>query len=297
MLYDTSRRATIEWDKKGWPANLAVCRRNLGNKTFYFISNQNDQEQWYDFSFRYQGLKPEIYDPVTGKINKPFSADTTNGFVTFSELFEPYESKFIVFSKPGLPKPYEWDDLKLARIVNRWQPVGQNEWDISFKDHENVVTRKLVLDSALMASGHEKEALDAVALKSWTEDSMPFIKYFSGTAVYGTTYNFDKSPDTLNVVELQMQNVLNIASVKVNGVDCGTVWTYPYHVDIKKAIRPGENKIEIAVTNTWRNRLIGDEVMPEMRTTWLNSPYKLKDKPLLPAGIIGQVLLFTKWGE
>jgi hypothetical protein len=47
-------------------------------------------------------------------------------------------------------------------------------------------------------------------------------------------------------------------------------------------------EIEIALTNTWRNRLIGDELQPAQRTTWLNSPYKMQDKPLLPAGLVGR---------
>jgi len=278
-------------------SNLVVCRRDFENKTIYFVSNQNKQDGWRDFLFRYKGLKPEIYDPVTGKIDKPFSADTAKGFVKFSELFAPYESKFIVFSKTGIQEPYEWNNEKLARRVDRIQPLYPNGWEINFKNKEGDITRKLVFDSARLAKGYVKEVLGAIELKSWAEDSLPFIKYFSGTAVYRTTYNFDKNPDTVNVVELQMNNVNNIASVKVNGIDCGTIWTYPYHIDIKKAIRLGENKIEIAVTNTWRNRLIGDELIPEKRTTWLNSPYKLKDKPLLPAGIIGDVEIHTRWGE
>jgi hypothetical protein len=298
MLYDTSQRATIEWSEKGWAPNLAVCRRDIGSKTIYFVSNQNDQEQWYDFSVRYKGLKPEIYDPVTGKICKPFSTDTSNGFVKFFELFAPNESKFIVFEKAGLPEPYEWDNIKMSRVVKRMQPLYMNGWEISFKENENVITRKLVFDSARLAKGFVKEVLDAVELKSWTEDSLPFIKYFSGTAVYRTTYTFDKNPDTVNAVELQMQSVMNIASVKVNGIECGTVWTPPYHVDIKKAIKPGENKIEIEVTNTWHNRLIGDNLLPQYkRTTWTTAPFRLKDKRLLPAGIIGRVEIFTKWGE
>lgn len=296
MLYDTSQHVMFGW-KERWPPNLAICRRDIEDKTIYFVSNPDNQELWFDFMFRYKGLKPEIYDPVTGKIDKPFSADTANGFVKFSVLLAPYESKFFVFSKAGVPEPYEWNNIKLARIVDRMQPLYPNGWEINFKDKEGDITRKLVFDSARLAKGYAKEVFDAVELKSWTEDSFPFIKYFSGTAVYRTTYNFDKNPDTVNVVELQMNNLKNIASVKVNGIDCGTIWTYPYHVDIKKAIRQGENKIEIAVTNTWRNRLIGDELMPDKKTTWLNSPYKLKDKPLLPAGIIGDVEIHTRWGE
>ena len=93
---------------------------------------------------------------------------------------------------------------------------------------------------------------------------------------------------------LQFDSLYNLATVKVNGIDCGTVWTPPYSLDITKAIKQDENKIEIEVTNTWRNRLIWDELYPEQRTTWLNSPYKLKEKSLLPAGIIGSVKLLIR---
>jgi (4-O-methyl)-D-glucuronate---lignin esterase len=294
LLYDTLRRGTSEWNEKGWPPNLGVCRRDIGDRMIYFISNQNDHLQWYDFSFRYKGLKPEIYDPVTGKIDKPFSADTIGGFVNFFESFEPYESKFIIFSKQGLPEPF--DDTKWPRIFSSIETL-YSDWEITFKNKEGEQIRRLVFDTARLAKGFVKEVFDNIMLKNWTDDSSLFIKYFSGTAIYHTTYNFDKNPDTVNVVELRLNELYNLASVKVNSIDCGTVWTKPYSVDIKKAIKQGKNTIEIEVTNTWRNHLIGDELRQGERTTWLNSPYKMTGKPLLPAGIIGYVEIFTKWGE
>jgi len=274
----------------------SFSRRNIGDKIIYFISNQSDHQEFYDLTFPYKNLKVEIYDPVVGAIDNTFMPDTSGGYSSFLELFHPWQSKFIVFSKPGKPKPHALEDEKPFGGKNRLQPLS-NGWDISFKTGENKITRKLVFDTALLFKMNDESAFHAFDLKSWTQDTSDFIKYFSGTAVYRTTYYFDKNPDTVDKVELQMDTVMNIASVKVNGIDCGTVWTYPYYVDIKKAIKPGENKIEIEVTNTWRNRLIGDELMPEMKTTWLNSPYKLKDKPLLPGGIMGRVEIFTKWGE
>ncbi len=295
MRYDTSMRASYWWNEKGWPPNMAVSRRDVGNKTIYFFSNQNNQSMWYDFWFKYSGLKPEIYNPVSGKINKPFSTDTLNGFIEFSEWFEPYESKFVVFDKAGSPEPYESDNERERRWVRRIEGI-QSSWEINFKNDEGAVTKKLIFDTAKIAKGLYEEAYEAIRLKSWTEDSNDFVKYYSGTAVYKTTYNFDKNPDTVNVLELQFDSVCNIATVKVNGIDCGTVWAKPYKVEIKKAIKTGINQIEITVTNTWRNKLIADELMPEKRRTWLNSPYKIKDKPLLPAGIIGRVEIFTQWG-
>ena len=53
-----------------------------------------------------------------------------------------------------------------------------------------------------------------------------------------------------------------------------------------------QNKIAIEVTNTWHNHLIGDNLLtPEKRSTWTSAPFRLKDKPLLPAGIVGEVVL------
>jgi hypothetical protein len=292
ILFDTFPGGL--YSEKQLPPNLALNRRDIGNKTIWFISNQNNQYQTYNFWFKYKGMKPEIYSPVTGKTGKPYSADTAEGGIKFFESFEPYESKFIVFDKPGMPEPYVLNTEKVSLIRKRLQSI-QSSWEIKFKSNENEVTRNLFFDTAKLARGLYQEVFDAIRLKSWTEDSTDFVKYYSGTAVYTTRYDFDKNPDDVNLITLQIDSVCDIATVKVNGIDCGTIWTKPYFVDIKKAIKTGVNKIEISVTNTWRNRLIGDELNPDKKTTWFNSPYKLKDKPLLPAGIIGAVKIYAEY--
>ncbi|MBK7097148.1 MAG: hypothetical protein IPH58_00765 [Sphingobacteriales bacterium] len=72
----------------------------------------------------------------------------------------------------------------------------------------------------------------------------------------------------------------------INGIDCGTIWAKPYKLDISKAIKQGANNIEIKVTNTWYNRLIGDQLLPESeRITWTTAPFILEGWPLLPAGL------------
>jgi hypothetical protein len=39
----------------------------------------------------------------------------------------------------------------------------------------------------------------------------------------------------------------------------------PYEIDITKAVKKGENSIEIEVTNTWHNRLIGDNYCHQIK--------------------------------
>jgi hypothetical protein len=83
--------------------------------------------------------------------------------------------------------------------------------------------------------------------------------------------------------------VKNIATVTLNGTTLGTVWTAPWRIDISAALKPGVNKLSIAVSNCWPNRLIGDAALPvAKRLTRTNIEFK-KDAPLLPSGLLGPV--------
>ena len=87
--------------------------------------------------------------------------------------------------------------------------------------------------------------------------------------------------------------IADIATVTVNSIGCGTVWTNNT-LDITKALRPGKNTISITVANTWANRLTGDQRLPENRRhTWTSSPWRSTGQ-LLPAGLLGPVTLWQK---
>jgi hypothetical protein len=125
-------------------------------------------------------------------------------------------------------------------------------------------------------------------LISWTKFADSSAKYYAGTATYSNMFNWSVSAK--KSVVLTIDSLYNVATVKVNGINCGTIWTPPYAIDITKALHTGTNTIAIDVTNTWNNRLIGDNRLPiNRRITFTTAPFRLKDKPLLPAGIIGAV--------
>jgi len=126
-------------------------------------------------------------------------------------------------------------------------------------------------------------------LQDWSKSNNPAIKYYSGTVQYSNTFKIDT---VLSYMLLKFSEVHDIASVKINGIHCGTVWTNPYQLDISKAVKQGENKIEISVINTWHNKLIGDNLLPaNQRVTSTTAPFRLAGKTLLPAGLIGKVTL------
>ncbi|MDE5953341.1 MAG: hypothetical protein K2G72_01490, partial [Duncaniella sp.] len=78
--------------------------------------------------------------------------------------------------------------------------------------------------------------------------------------------------------------------VKVNGKECGIVWTAPYTVDITDAVKKGRNDLTIDVTNTWANALIGaDKGKAPFEGIWTNGKYRRPEATLIPAGLTGPV--------
>ncbi len=125
---------------------------------------------------------------------------------------------------------------------------------------------------------------------SYTESNDPGVKYFSGQAVYSNVFSFDELPT--GKVFIDLRDVRELARVRANGEDCGVVWKKPFRADITDALQKGENRLEIAVINTWPNRLIGDQ-QPDCphKITYTSHPFFTQNSPLRPAGLLGPVLI------
>jgi hypothetical protein len=134
-------------------------------------------------------------------------------------------------------------------------------------------------------------------LTPWNLHAEEAIRHFSGTATYARTLVI---PAELlgkdRGLYLDLGRVAIMARVKLNGQDLGVLWKAPYRVAIDQAARPGENTLEVEVTNLWINRLIGDENLPEDSDRNKNGTLKrwpdwlLEGKPS-PAGR----QTFTSW--
>ncbi len=97
-------------------------------------------------------------------------------------------------------------------------------------------------------------------LISWPDSTDSGIQYYSGTATYSRKLSIPAEalakPKRLF---LDLGRVQVLAEVRLNGKELGTLWTFPFRVDITDAAHAGDNDLEIRVTNLWPNRLIGDE--------------------------------------
>ena len=99
-------------------------------------------------------------------------------------------------------------------------------------------------------------------LQDWAQRPEDGIRYYSGTAVYRTTFvASDAAPNTRWMLDLGKVEVM--AEVTLNGKNLGIAWKPPYQLDVTSAIKSGENRLELKVVNLWINRQIGDEQLPE----------------------------------
>jgi hypothetical protein len=128
-------------------------------------------------------------------------------------------------------------------------------------------------------------------LASYTDNVDAGVKYFSGTATYTKTITADPVWFAAGrELWLDLGDVKNLAEVIVNGKSLGIVWKQPFHVNVTNALKPGNNKLEIKVTNLWVNRLIGD-AQPGVtnKITYTTMPFYQANSKLLPSGLLGPV--------
>lgn len=251
---------------------IAWTHRKEGNTDIYFLSNQVEKEITAEIAFNQQGKQPWIIDPRAGTYFKARYGSVKGNKTHILLLLPPNGSAFVVFDEPVEQIRFSYDYIPCFGLAE--EKLFNNKWNLQFKTE----ARQYTLDS----------------LVSWTVFNDTAIKYYSGTAFYSNSFDW-KDVGQGKTVTLNIDSLYNIATIKVNGIDCGTVWTYPYQADITKALKPGMNTVEIEVANTWRNRLKLDEQLPDaQKKTYHNSPYQLKNKPLLPAGITGNIKLLVQ---
>ena len=94
------------------------------------------------------------------------------------------------------------------------------------------------------------------------------------------------------VLWLDLGDLAELASIRVNGTWLGTLWKQPFALKPGAALKPGENEIEISVTNLWPNRLIGDaQPSAAQKFTHTNIKKYGPASPLLPSGLFGPVAI------
>ncbi|MDX9972582.1 MAG: hypothetical protein RBU21_06300, partial [FCB group bacterium] len=94
---------------------------------------------------------------------------------------------------------------------------------------------------------------------------------------------------------LDLGTVDEMARVRLNGQDLGVLWKSPYKVDISKAVKQGENTLEVDVVNTWLNALLGDGLKPESdRKLFVSTKSWKPEAKLTSSGLLGKVTIHSE---
>jgi hypothetical protein len=266
-------------------------------------------------TFRVANLQPEIFDPVTGNVTPAMLYErTSDGRTNMSVSLAPYESIFIVFRRPA--------KLHLTRLQREGLAVSLSDDTMAAEENNQLALRTSIPGaySATLSNGRRVNIevstaasqqliagwtldfppnwgapvhVDVPALKSWTEFSDPGIRYFSGTATYRTTVHIDADQlDPNRELWLDLGEVYEVARIRINGTPLTPLWKRPYSARIDTFLHPGDNALDVELTNLWPNRLIGD-AQPGVthRYTWTNIKKFTASSPLLTSGMLGPVIL------
>ena len=250
---------------------IAWTHRKSETEDIYFLSNQKEQKREFEASFRITGKIPQWYNPVTDKTTALANWKIENERTIVTISLAENESGFVIFKEKttailakGYQKGIEFDSV---------QTLDEN-WELQF-------------DPAFFGP---KEIVKTDKLFDWSTSKNDSIKYYSGTVIY--TKELIWKGKTNEKIWLDLGTIANIAEITINGKDCGTLWTFPYKTDISEALKKGKNTIVIKITNTWANRLIGDQKLPqEEKLTWTTAPFRLEGNPLLKSGLLGPVTI------
>ncbi|MBD2702721.1 glycoside hydrolase [Spirosoma sp. BT702] len=255
---------------KNATSKILYRHRQTADQDIYWLDNRSDNPTPAEVSFRVTGKVPMLWNPQTGK-TETVTYKIKDGRTIVPLQFESWDAYFIVFSGKASTMAYTKPAEKTGELLTISTP-----WTVRFQENRSAPPQ------ATFAS-----------LASWTNNSDPGIKYFSGTATYDNSFNVALVDKSAHYV-LDLGDVKNIAEVTVNGQNMGIIWKKPFRVDVTSALKTGANNVSIKVTNTWVNRLVGDQ-QPDVKQkiTFATMPFYKADSPLLPSGLLGPVRVLT----
>jgi hypothetical protein len=294
---------------------LDFVHRSTGATDIYFVRNISAQPVDAIVRFRVNGHTPELWDALDGSITAQQNFILDGGRTRMPLHFEPFGSIFVVFSRPaGL---HVTQVLKDGREAPNILVTGDESTGFRLR-HANAGTYRLRLSDGRELTRHLAPSTFKdippsqwtiafqtgrgapigpqpllhllTGFQSWSDSTVPGVRYFSGTATYRTEVDLQRVAGQHFI--LNLGGLHEVSTVRVNGKSLGTLWAMPFQLDITAGFHPGRNRIELDVTNLWPNRIIGD-AQPTANATYTHTNIRTytADSPLLPSGLIGPVTI------
>ncbi len=247
--------------------SLRYIHRSLKDAEIYWVKNSVEAQD-VELSFRVSGLKPEIWHPEDAR-REDASYKIADGRTTVRLSLTDDDAVFVVFRGKAKENEVTLPDVEKTPVQTIEGP-----WQLAFQ-----------------AGRGAPESLEMETLADLSSCEDFGVRHFSGEVTYSTEFEYTGSSEKRII--LNMGKVAEMAEVTLNGKNLGIVWKKPFEIDITEALAEGRNSLQIKVTNTWANRLIGDAKVPENeRISWTAYPSVYSpDTALRASGLIGPVSL------
>ncbi len=201
-----------------------------GNNYFLALLNDNRIDGWETLAVPAESIM--IFDPLTGKKGK---AKTRKGPNNTTEIYlqvDPGQS-LLLKTFPTDIEAEEW------AYYEKGNPIGiDNGWRISFLESQPPIEGTFNTDT----------------VTAWTNLPVEEAKVNTATGRYSVSFQLPKGIEADEWL-LDLGDLRESASVKVNGKDAGKVWSVPFTIQIGEFLQPGTNTLEIDVTNLPANRI------------------------------------------
>ena len=282
---------------------------------FYFIRNTKDHWVSKNVDFRQRNKIPEIWDPQTGETTTLdiYKSDDTS--VSIPITLPPYGATFYVF-REGTDNP-KYDQIRslsqsnsqLYTYNHKTYILNDGAFELSKNNKKSTIENQVGIQTINGAWELFFPKIVGIPEKvifpeliSWTESTNEKIKYFSGTATYKKTFQYDINSTFKKEgqkIFIDLGEISKIGDVTLNDTHLGIAWTKPYWFEVTDIIKPGDNTMTIEVANTWSNRLTGDAITGEKNVATninatnipgLNKIYvPWAQVPLIKSGLLGPV--------
>ena len=263
----------ISADVSNVPDSVAFVHRKLSGGEIYWIANICSRPRNMTLGLRdYLSdgpMEPKVWRADRGTVEE-VSYRVEEGRMFVDLQLERDDAVFVVLQGKAKHKSF----VASTKVPENEELLLSSNWTVHF----------------VPAISPEKTAdYNFDRLYAWNESQDPFIRFFSGTATYSTSFRWSPDHNTAEAV-LELGKVFNMAHVYVNGKDLGLLWKEPYKMDISEALVEGNNTLEIKVTNSWGNQLIGESALPmEERAAKTSWEFYSPADPLPTSGLLGPV--------
>jgi hypothetical protein len=271
VYFSADNEAAVSVLRKAAPPNvrfhtkaLPFIQKRIGRLNTFFLRNDSDSMQHVAAEFEAVG-QLELWDPWTGRTAAIVNHQRQGNWIKVELDLHPLASALIVFDPDASTPPTI--ATPAARSVARTEQIGGGGWKF---------TATGLVPSGKTAVIHR----NLPQLIDWSLDSE--LRGLSGRGVYSTKFTLSAA-DAGEQLILDLGSVRDVAEVRINGKSAATLLLRPYQTDVTDFIQPGENVLEIAVTNALFNSMVLREPRP-FRSGPTENP-----SGLMSSGLIGPV--------